>query len=210
MNTPVPVSDTSRTSSHSLRLLIVIAALAFSVAEIAYHAGALSGLDLAYTDLWHRLSGVRYQPQHAALVEVDEPSLTKHDDPLAFWAPLHARALATLREAGASVIGVDFLFSITPESWLQKYKLSGNEGLQNYDLRFRQELNTGKVVLAGAISRGKAGENDGFQLPHMEYLLSLPKADLESGIGLAACGTRERAKCRGRELDYRRPSVSFR
>ncbi|HET7160718.1 MAG TPA: CHASE2 domain-containing protein, partial [Burkholderiales bacterium] len=126
-----------------------------------------------------------YQPVHVALVEVDEHSLAKHEDPLAFWAPLHARVLANLREAGAIVIGVDFLFSITPETWLQKYQLSSSDGLKNYDLPFRQELNAGKTVLVGAISRGNAGGNDGFLLPHTEYLLSLPNADLESGIGLA-------------------------
>jgi adenylate cyclase len=166
-------------------LLLVMVAIAFATAEITYQFGTLAGLDNTYTDLWHRLSGKRFEPAHVALVEVDEPSLAKYEDPLAFWVPLHARALATLREAGATVIGVDFLFSITPETWLQKYKLSSSEGLANYDLAFRQELNAGKTVLVGAISRGNAGENDGFQLPHMEYLISLPNTDLASGIGLA-------------------------
>ena len=49
-----------------------MSAIAFIVAEAAYHAGALSGLDQAYTDLWHRVSGVRYTPKYTALVVVDD------------------------------------------------------------------------------------------------------------------------------------------
>lgn len=160
-------------------------AIAFVIAELTNHFGLLSGLNHAYADLWHRIAGKRFEPAHVVMVEVDEPSLAKFDDPLAFWAPLHARALATLRAAGASVIGVDFLFSVTPEAWLQKYKLSTNEGLKEYDLAFRQELGAGKTVIVGAVSRGEPGKPDNFLLPHTEYLISLPNSDLEANIGLA-------------------------
>jgi adenylate cyclase len=167
-------------------LLLVMAAIAFVVAEAAYHAGALSGLDQAYTDLWHRLSGVRYVPKHTALVVVDEESLSRYpDDPLVFWPPLFAKATATLREAGATVIGIDFLFSITPETWFSKLNLSKTEALQQYDLAFRQELNSGQVVLVGSIARGETGKPDNLLLPHSDYLLSLPNMDMVAGIGLA-------------------------
>ena len=168
---------------------MVMAAIAFVIAEGAYHFGALAGLDQTYTDQWHRWSGVRYTPKHTALVVVDEASLTRYrDDPLVFWAPLHARAIATLREAGATVIGIDFLFSITPENWLNKYKLSKNEALQQYDLAFRQELNSGKVVLVGSIAHNE-GKPDELVLPDSDYLLSLPNMDLLAGIGLADLAT---------------------
>ncbi len=163
-----------------------MATIAFVVAEVAYHAGALSGLDQAYTDLWHRLSGVRYTPKHTALVVIDEESLSRYpDDPLVFWPPLFAKAAATLREAGATVIGIDFLFSITPENWFGKLNLSKTEALQQYDLAFRQELNSGKIVLVGSIARGETGKPDTLLLPHSDYLLSLPNMDLLAGIGLA-------------------------
>ncbi|MEQ1775979.1 MAG: adenylate/guanylate cyclase domain-containing protein [Burkholderiales bacterium] len=185
MSNPAPSSDATRTGSHSLRLLLVMAAIAFVVTEATYHAGALSGLDQAYSDLWHRVSGVRYTPKHTALVVIDEESLNRYrDDPLVFWAPLHAKAIATLREAGATVIGIDFLFSITPENWLKKFKLSKNKDLQQFDLAFRQELNSGKVVLVGAIAHNE-GKPDDPILPDSDYLLSLPNMDLVSGIGLA-------------------------
>lgn len=163
-----------------------MAAIAFVVAELTYHTGAMSGLDQAYTDLWHRWSGVRYVPKHTALVVVDEESLSRYpDDPLVFWPPLFARATATLREAGATVIGIDFLFSITPETWFNKLNLSKTEALQQYDLAFRQELNSGKIVLVGSIARGEAGKPDNLLLPHSDYLLSLPNMDMVAGIGLA-------------------------
>jgi adenylate cyclase len=165
---------------------MAMAAIAFVVVEAAYHAGALSGLDQAYTDLWHRFSGVRYTPKHTALVVVDEESLSRYpDDPLVFWPPLFAKATATLRAAGATVIGVDFLFSITPESWFGKLNLSKTTALQQYDLAFRQELNSGKLVLVGSIARGEPGKSDSLLLPHADYLLSLPNMDMVAGIGLA-------------------------
>ena len=171
---------------HSLRLLIVLATIALLVAEAAYHAGALSGLDHAYSDLWHRLSGVRYAPEHTALVVVDEVSLARYpDDPLVFWPPLFARAAATLREVGAKAIGIDFLFSITPENWFGKLNLPKNDALQQYDLTFRQELNKGSIVLVGSTIRGETGKADSLLLPHSDYLLSLPNMDLLAGVGLA-------------------------
>jgi adenylate cyclase len=188
VSTPAPPAlavKPARRTPHSWRLLLAITTIAFACAEGAYQFGALSALDEVYSDYWHRIAGKRYEPAHVALVEVDEISLSKNEDPLAFWAPAHARALATLRQAGATVVGVDFLFSITPETWLQKYKLSNAEGLKNYDLPFRQELNAGKTVLVGAVSRGEPGQNDNFLLPHTEYLLSLPNTDITSHIGLA-------------------------
>ncbi len=169
-----------------MRLLLVIAAIAFSITEASYQVGALSGLDHAYTDLWHRWSGVRYQPARTALVVVDEASLTRYpDDPLVFWPPHFAKAAATLREVGATVIGIDFLFSITPESWFNKLNLAGNEALRQYDLAFRQELNLGKVVLVGTIARSEDGHPDSLLLPHSDYLLSLPDMDMVTGVGLA-------------------------
>ena len=165
---------------------MVMAALAFVVAEAAYQAGAVSGLDQAYTDLWHRLSGVRYTPKHTALVVVDEESLARYpDDPLVFWPPLIARAAATLREAGVTVIGIDFLFSITPENWFSKLNLPRIDALQQYDLAFRQELNSGRIVLVSSIVRGDPGKPDNLLLPHADYLLSLPNMNLLAGVGLA-------------------------
>ena len=186
MNTLALTHNAPRVKRHALGLLIVLATLALLVAEVTHRAGTLSGLENTYSDLWHRLSGVRYAPKHTALVVVDEASLSRYpDDPLVFWSPLFARAAATLREAGASVIGIDFLFSITPEKWFGKLDLPKTEALQQYDLQFRQELNYGKSILAGSVVRGEPDKEDSLLLPHMDYLLSLPNTDLLAGVGLA-------------------------
>jgi adenylate cyclase len=146
----------------------------------------LAPVEHLYSDLWHRLSGQRFVPEHVALVVVDDQTLAENGDtPMVFWTPLFARAAATLREAGATVVGVDFLFAITPEDWISKLGLSGMDALRDYDLAFRQELSTGQVVVAGAIARGNAGGQDGLLLPHTDYLLSMPKADIVSHVGLA-------------------------
>ena len=80
---------------------------------------------------------------------------------------------------------IDFLFAITPEDWISRRNLAGTEGLRDYDLAFRQELNNGKVVLVGAVARGGSGEEDGLLLAHPDYLLSLPNTDFVSGVGFA-------------------------
>ena len=78
------------------RLLLLIAVVAFAVTEGAYQFNLLSGAERVYSDLWHQLVGQRHTPRHVALVEVDEASLAKNEDPLVFWAPQYAKALATL------------------------------------------------------------------------------------------------------------------
>ncbi len=156
------------------------------VAEGSYRSGLLASAEHLYSDLWHRASGVRFEPQHVALVVVDDKTLAEHaDDPMVFWTPLFARAAATLREAGASVIGIDFLFAMTPEEWINKLNLAATDALRDYDLAFRQELNKGKVVLVGSLVRGNPGEPDGLQLAHTDYLLSLPDTDFSSYVGFA-------------------------
>lgn len=168
------------------RLFLITLLIAVLVAETGYRFGLLATVENVYSDLWHRVSGVRYKPRNVVLVTVDDRSLAEHsDDPLVFWTPLFARAAAVLRQAGVATIGVDFLFAITPENWIRKLNLPQADSLQNYDLAFRQELNAGKMILVGAITRGNPGEPDALLLAHTDYLLSLPGVDLVSSIGIA-------------------------
>lgn len=187
----VQAAQAAQVTPHSprrqfIRQLLTLAVLALLLAEVAHRTGILSGLDQAYSDLWHRVVGVRHVPQHTALIVLDEASLARYpDDPLVFWPPLFARATATLRAAGVQLIGIDFLFSITLDNWFAKLDLPRNAALEKYDLAFRQELNTGKLVLVGSIAHGAAGQPDNLLLPHADFLLSLPNMNLQAGIGLA-------------------------
>jgi len=177
-------SWTARLKRSRFPLFVILASML--VAEGGHWSGVLSPVEHLYSDLWHRASGIRFTPEHVALVVVDDQSLAEHGDvPMVFWTPLFARAATTLREVGATVIGVDFLFGFTPEDWISKLNLSGTDVLRDYDLPFRQELNQGKMVLAGAIVRGINSQPDNVLLAHTDYLLSLPSTDFASHVGFA-------------------------
>jgi adenylate cyclase len=187
---PVPPRQPLMARLRGLRFQAFIVIASILAAEAAHRSGALTAIEHLYSDLWHRASGVRFTPGHVALVVVDDQSLAEHGDvPMVFWTPLFARAAATLREAGATVIGVDFLFGFTPEDWIARLQLSGTDALRDYDLGFRQELNRGRMVLVGSIVRGHPGQPDGLLLAHTDYLLSLPDGDFVNGIGFANLAT---------------------
>ncbi|HOI73184.1 MAG TPA: adenylate/guanylate cyclase domain-containing protein [Syntrophales bacterium] len=166
--------------------LLLALVLSMLLVEGVYRLAPLEKAEHIYSDLWHRLSGVRYTPQHVMLVAVDDLSLAQFsEDPLVFWTPLFAQACETMQKVGVTVIGIDFLFTITPEKWIAKLKLDEVGMLKNYDQAFRQLLGTGKVVLVGSLIKGHAGAADTLLLPHQDYLLSLPDLDLVSHIGYA-------------------------
>ena len=184
-----------------LKWLLLALAISLLLIEGVYRISPLETAEHLYSDLWHRLSGVRYTPQHVALVAVDDPSLAQFsEDPLVFWTPLFARACETLQQAGVAVIGIDFLFTITPEKWIAKLQLKDTEGLKNYDQAFRQMLGAGKIVLVGSLVRGNVGADDALLLPHQDYLLSLPDFDLVSHIGYANFKTDEEGSIRRYEI----------
>lgn len=127
-----------------------------------------------YYDLWHQLAGVRYAPRHVVIAAIDDQTRLEHqDEPLVFWSPHFARAMAVLRQSGARVIGLDLLFSVSAESWLKKLKLPESDRSRTYDLPFRQQLALGQVVLAGDLARDPQGKAK-ILLPLPDYWGSLP------------------------------------
>ncbi|MDK9715683.1 MAG: adenylate/guanylate cyclase domain-containing protein [Sulfuritalea sp.] len=176
----------ARRLGHNTAMIALAAALlATVVAEGLYRSGVATRIEYLYTDLWHRIAGPREAPRHTALVMLDDPTLNERpDEPLAFWTPHFAKAVATLREVGARVVAIDFIFSGSPERWIEKLGLVGREASRNYDQPFRQQINHGGVLLAGF--RVGAGDtvND-FILPSPDYLLALPNLDLPGHVGLA-------------------------
>lgn len=185
-----------------LKWFLAALVLSLLMAEGLYRVSPLETWEHLYSDLWHRLSGVRYSPEHVVLVAVDDASLAVFsDDPLVFWTPLHARACEVIQEAGAVATGLDFLFTITPEQWISKLQLRDVEGLRDYDLSFRQILGTGEIVLVGSLVEGLDGEEDSLLLPHLDYLLSLPDFDLVSHIGLANLRTDNDGRIRRYEME---------
>lgn len=177
----------SRSGFKQPRLLLPTALIVlFSViaAEASYRTGWAELAEHAYSDLWHRLSGVRHQPQHVVLVVMDDQTLDMHtDDPIAFWTPYIAQGVAVLRQAGVKIVGLDFLYKISPTAWLNKMSVPGNDISRTYDLPFLNEIGSGQLVMVGSKLSGK--NNDDFLLPHSDYLLAIPDVNMTKGIGLA-------------------------
>ena len=175
-----PIAWLRLKQTHLLPTLLIIL---FSViaAEASYRSNWAELAEHAYSDLWHRLSGVRHQPQHVVLVVIDDQTLAQHnDDPLAFWTPYIAQAVSVVRQAGASIVGLDFLYAISPTAWLNKMSLPGNDISRTYDAPFLNQISSGQLVMVGS----QISDND-FLLPHTDYLLAIPDTNLSAGIGLA-------------------------
>ena len=130
-----------------LRWLGVTAAatgLAVGVADTDWHRA----LENIYYDYWHVVSGVRYEPRHTAFVSMDDETLVAlKDDPLAFWAPHFGRAMNVLTQAGAKVVGLDFIYQVSAEAWLKKLQLPDSEISRNYDSPLRAALASGDKIL---------------------------------------------------------------
>src|SRR5665648_372135 len=145
-------------------------------------AGWLASPESMYSDLWHRLAGVRYQPEHVAIVTLDEPTLAAHpEEPLVCWTPHFARVIAVLRGAGARIMGLDYLYYVSIEDWLQRLNLPPHHPSLNYDAAFKAQLASGQVVMAANLmvdGQGKVKVN----LPIPSYFTSLPRGALDVGL----------------------------
>lgn len=159
---------------------LLIALIALLISEALWQKGLLDGAERFYSDLWLRNAGQRHPVEHVVLVKVDEATLSAYpNEPLLFWGPRYAQATRTLREAGATVIGLDFLFSASPEEWFARLGGASSAAARSFDLNFRQELATGKLVLAGMQTAEET------LLPAQSYLMSLPDFDTQRFIGAA-------------------------
>ncbi len=170
---PGDVASWGTLSKKILYTLLLVVLLAAG-AEWTTRSEWLQGPEGRYYDLWHQLAGRLYAPGHAAIVAIDDQTRLEHqDEPLVFWSPHFARVIKVLREVGARVIGLDFLFSVSAESWLKKIKLPESQLSRTYDLAFREQLAAGEVVLAGDLAFDTQGQAK-LLLPLPDYWASLP------------------------------------
>jgi adenylate cyclase len=160
-------------------LLVILLSLG---TEVAVRSGWFRLAEDWYYDLWYQLAGRRYEPRHVVIVAIDDQTRLEHqDEPLVFWSPHFARALAVLRQAGAKVIGLDFLFSISAESWLKRLKLPQTGQSRTYDLPFREQLAAGKAILAAEEVTDSQGQGR-ILLPLPDYWGSLPGQQEDVGL----------------------------
>lgn len=112
------LSDLFRMPIRQTAIGLILIIISFGTAEVVAHLGWLDVFEYIYYDLWHNLSGTRAEPKHVAIVAVDNQTLLEHqDEPLVFWGPHFARVIENTRKAGVRIIGVDYLFTISAESW---------------------------------------------------------------------------------------------
>lgn len=162
-------------------LLLLI--FSFAVAEVSTRLGWLNAFEYAYYDLWHNLLGRRIEPKHVVIVAVDNQTLLEHqDEPLVFWGPHFARVIESIRRVGARVTGVDYLFTVSAESWLKKFELSGIDKIRAYDIPMRAQLASGQVVLVASVADDDQGKCQ-LILPIHDYLFSLPGGPIDVGLG---------------------------
>ncbi len=156
--------------------------LALAITELATQAGWLNPLEYGYYDFWHNLSGVRGDSTKVAIVTLDNQTLlARQDEPLVFWGPYFARAIEVLRRAGARVIGLDYLFTASAESWLRKLDLPGSEKSRTYDIPMRAQLAAGQVVLTGTVATNESNDTE-LLLPVKDYLFVLPGGVADVGL----------------------------
>lgn len=163
-------------------VMVVVVLVACIAAETLLLTNWTDFIENIYYDVWHQLAGLRIQPEHTAIVVIDDVALLEHkDEPLVFWGPYFARAIDVLRTVGTAVIGVDFLFLVSAESWIKRLKLPENEISRTYDIPMRAQLAQGQVVLAGLLAVNKDGEGE-YLLPLIDYIAVLPEQLADVGL----------------------------
>ena len=165
--------------------LVFFAVAACLIAETLLRGGALNTVDQRLQDFWFQWQGKRAEARHVAIVALDEDTLAAYpDDPMVFWTDRLALAVARLREAGVKAVGLDMLLSISPERWLGKLGGDLQQAARDYDRPFREQINSGQLVLASTRS-GSGGRETDYLLPSPDYLLALPDFDIPGHVALA-------------------------
>jgi adenylate cyclase len=167
---------------HTRLVIAVLILMVYGAVAGMTWGGWLERPEEIYYDLWHELAGVRYQPQHVAIVALDEPTLQDHpQEPLVCWTPYFARVIEVLRRVGAKVIGMDYLFQVSIASWLKTLDLPPDHRGLNYDTPFRAQLASGQVIMAGNLTVD--GDQKSKISPPIEaYLTSLPGRMQDVGL----------------------------
>ena len=162
----------------------LIALAAAFLAELLHQGGALNPVEQRLQDAWFQWRGARAEARQVLIVGVDEDTLAAYpDEPMVFWTDRLARAVVRLQAAGARVVGLDMLLSISPERWLGRLGGELQRAARDYDRPFREALNAGRLVMVATRSGSGERESD-YLLPSPDYLLALPNFDIPGHIAL--------------------------
>ena len=159
-------------------VVVVSGAITFGLER----TGWLEPLENVYYDYWHQFAGKRREAEHTAVIAVDDDTLLAlKDDPLAFWAPYFAQAMEVATEAGAKVIGLDFIYTVSAEAWLKKLNLPDSSISRNYDSPLRAQFAAGNKILITHLVENSKGEIE-LLLPPQDHLIMLPGGINDLGI----------------------------
>jgi class 3 adenylate cyclase len=170
-----------RSARKALQFLFVVAisgAATFALEE----TGALQQLEDIYYDYWHQFAGKRRDAQYSAVIAIDDETLLLlKDDPLAFWAPYWAVAMDNARRAGVKAMGLDFIYTVSAESWLKKLKLPDSQISRNYDSPLRAQLASGDIILITHLVDNGSGAVE-LLAPPPDQMLLLPRQASDTGV----------------------------
>jgi len=173
-----PLRARTRQILRYVGVVVLACALAMGLARTDWH----QSLENVYYDYWHVFTGVRYIPQHTAVVSMDDETLAAlKDDPLAFWAPHFGGVMDVLTRVGAKAVGLDFIYQVSAENWLRKLNLPDSEISRNYDSPLRAALAQGNKILITHMVELNSGELQ-LLLPPQDHLLLLPGGINDLGI----------------------------
>ena len=165
-----------------LRRFVAVALATACLTLAAQWQGLITGFDDFYYDVWHHVAAKRREALHVAIVSVDDATFLKlKDDPLAFWQPHFAAAMKVLDEAGARVVGLDFVYATSAETWLKRLNLPDTQISRTYDSAFRERLAHGNKILVGHLIENSRGESE-LVLPPPEHYYLLPNQLQDVGL----------------------------
>jgi adenylate cyclase len=141
----------------------------------------LVSLDHAVESGFYRLSGPSEPRDDVVVIAVDDETLDRIQDPLVFWGPHFAAAVARLRLLGATAIGIDFLLEQSAEGWFARNGLQDLALSRNLDASLRAQLYQGGVVLAASFEVAPDGTVV-HQLPNRDYLAVLDRISTQVAL----------------------------
>ena len=161
---------------------VLVTTVAAGVMIAADWQGSFKNFDDFYFDAWHLIAGKRHEAKHVAIVSVDDDTFDRlKDDPLAFWQPHFATAMKVLEDAKANVVGLDFTYATSAETWLKRLNLPESNVSRTYDAGFRERLAAGNKVLVGHLYETSSGEIKQ-ALPPPEHFFLLPNQLQDVGM----------------------------
>ena len=164
-------------------LIATVVILACLIAETSIRTGILESLENGYYDLWHQMAGKRAQPTHTTIVVIDDETLLTHrNKPLAFWSPYFARAIGVLRNAGVTVIGIDFIFDVDAGAFFNTLDIPDTEEKSRmFNAVLLEQLTQGQVILAGLLAKNTHQEWK-LRTSLDEYVMLLPEQAADIGL----------------------------